>query len=145
MDAPALNTSPQSRSADSRVGETQTCSVRNPLSILVCPLSNVADMVALRESLLVHCRAGIGRSTAAAFIAGCAAHPATDEHEIAVALRQASPRARPYKVLVRLADQEMGREGRMHQAIASTGRGLPPIEVAESGPFQFSLPGPRRP
>jgi predicted protein tyrosine phosphatase len=39
--------------------------------------------------LLVHCRAGIGRSTAAAFIAACQHNPCVDEQQIARALRAA--------------------------------------------------------
>ena len=89
------------------------------------------------DSLLVHCRAGIGRSTAAAFIAACVAHPNIDEREIAAALRKASPLARPNETLVLLADREMGREGRMHQAIASTGHGLSPVEADENEPFEL--------
>src|SRR5688572_1237177 len=43
--------------------------------------------------LLVHCRAGIGRSTATAYVAACFLAPSASEHEIAVALRRASPLA----------------------------------------------------
>ncbi|MBC7894080.1 MAG: hypothetical protein H7066_01635, partial [Cytophagaceae bacterium] len=41
--------------------------------------------------LLVHCRAGIGRSTATAFAIACAQHPAVPELEIARALRRVAP------------------------------------------------------
>lgn len=95
-----------------------------------------------RETLLIHCRAGIGRSTAAAFIAACAADPVTEEHDIALALRQASPLARPNEMLVRLADREMGREGRMYRAIVSTGESLSPPDAQENEPFQLSVFGP---
>ena len=92
-------------------------------------------------SLLVHCRAGIGRSTAGAFIAACVAHPNIDERDIALALRQTSPLARPNELLVLLADREMGREGRMHRAITSTGHGLPAIAADENEPFELELHG----
>lgn len=85
-----------------------------------------------RDSILVHCRAGIGRSTAVAFMAACLSHPGVDERDIAVALRQSSPLARPNEVLVLLADQEMGREGRMYRAIVNTGQRLPPIEALKN-------------
>ena len=91
----------------------------------------------LKHSLLVHCRAGIGRSTAAAYVAACVAHPEIDERKIAEALRQASPLARPNETLVLLADREMGRDGRMHKAIASTGHGLSPVDVDENDPFEL--------
>jgi predicted protein tyrosine phosphatase len=89
--------------------------------------------------LLIHCRAGISRSTAAAFVAACIAHPDRDEHDLAVTLRRSSPLARPNEMLVELADREMGRRGRMSAAIASTGRGLPWIEVSENVPFRMLL------
>jgi predicted protein tyrosine phosphatase len=85
--------------------------------------------------LLIHCRAGISRSTATAFIAACFVNPGTDEHEIALALRRAAPLARPNTTLVALADAEMGRNGRMTTAMLTTGRDLPWPEVDEGVPF----------
>ena len=82
-----------------------------------------------RSPLLVHCRAGIGRSTATAFIAACLHNPNTDELAIARALRTASSLARPNQRLVELADAALGREGRMVAAIEETGRGLSWDEV----------------
>lgn len=91
------------------------------------------------DSILIHCRAGISRSTAAAYIAACFAHPDTHEHDLATALRRASPLARPNETIIELADQQMGRNGRMRAAIANTGRNLPWIEVEESEPFSMSV------
>ena len=89
------------------------------------------------DPLLIHCRAGIGRSPAAAFIAACFGNPHTHEHEIAQALRRASPLARPNETLIRLADSQMGRCGRMSEAIATTGWDLPWIDVEEGEPFRI--------
>ena len=80
--------------------------------------------------LLVHCRAGIGRSTATAFIAACLHNPHASEHAIALALRRASSLARPNPKLVALADAALGRQGRMIFAIEETGRSLTWDEVA---------------
>jgi predicted protein tyrosine phosphatase len=79
--------------------------------------------------ILMHCRAGVGRSTAAAFISACFLNPHADELQIAAALRQASPLARPNEALIRLADAALNRNGRMNQAITETGRGLSWVEV----------------
>jgi predicted protein tyrosine phosphatase len=79
--------------------------------------------------ILIHCRAGIGRSTAAAFITACLHNPHAEEREIALALRRASPLARPNQTLVELADAALGRGGRMHRAILETGRDLSWNEV----------------
>jgi predicted protein tyrosine phosphatase len=75
------------------------------------------------EPLLIHCFAGVSRSTAAAFITACALNPERSEAEIAKALRAASPTATPNARLVALADAVLGRSGRMTQAVAAIGRG----------------------
>jgi predicted protein tyrosine phosphatase len=85
--------------------------------------------------LLIHCWAGISRSTAAAFITLCALNPEASEHALALALRQASPTAYPNRRLVTLADAVLERRGRMLAAVESIGRG----EVAEEGQV-FALP-----
>jgi predicted protein tyrosine phosphatase len=87
--------------------------------------------------ILIHCRAGIGRSPAAAFIAACLHNPHVDERYIAVALRRASPLARPNEVLIKLADAAMSRKGRMSSAIAKTGRDLPWTSIDENMPFEM--------
>ena len=75
------------------------------------------------EPLLIHCYAGVSRSTAAAFIAACALQPARSEAEIALAIRSASPTATPNPRLVAIADDILGRSGRMVAAVAAIGRG----------------------
>jgi predicted protein tyrosine phosphatase len=80
------------------------------------------------EPLLIHCFAGISRSTAAAFIIACALSPHLCEEEIAQRLRRASPTATPNARLVALADKILGREGRMITAIERIGRGEDCIE-----------------
>jgi predicted protein tyrosine phosphatase len=84
-----------------------------------------------KAPILIHCRAGIGRSTATAFITACLHNPHADELEVAVALRRASPLARPNETLIKWADMVMGRNGRMSNAITETGRDLSWIEVNE--------------
>lgn len=88
--------------------------------------------------LVIHCFAGISRSTAAAFIALCVARPTRDERAIARALRRASPKATPNARLVAIADRLLDRDGRMIAAIAEIGHG----EMAtENVPFMLELEG----
>jgi predicted protein tyrosine phosphatase len=90
-----------------------------------------------RESPLVfHCWAGISRSTAAAFITACALAPDRDEAEIARDLRAASPTATPNALLVSLADDMLGRRGRMRDAVQAIGRGQ---EAMEGAPFMLYI------
>jgi len=90
------------------------------------------------ESLLVHCRAGIGRSTATAFVAACFRNPHASELGIAIELRRVGPLSRPNETLVKLADSMMDRGGRMSAAIADTGRGLGWIDQPEGQPFELA-------
>ena len=53
--------------------------------------------------LVIHCYAGISRSTASAFAAACALNPHRDELQIAQAIRAASPIASPNRLIVSLA------------------------------------------
>jgi predicted protein tyrosine phosphatase len=86
--------------------------------------------------LVVHCFAGISRSTAGAYVAACALNPRRDEWAIARALRRASLTATPNPRIVSLADRMLGRDGRMVAAIDSIGRG----EMAyEADPFRLDL------
>lgn len=86
--------------------------------------------------LVIHCWAGISRSTAAAYIAACALGPQRDEEEIAQALRAASPSATPNARLVAIADEALGRDGRMIAAIDRIGRGA---DAFEGTPFALGL------
>lgn len=86
--------------------------------------------------LVVHCWAGISRSTAAAFITLCAINPETPEWLVAQRLRRASPTACPNNLLIRLADDMLGRRGRMLHAIKEMG---PPEPATEGRPFMLPL------
>lgn len=89
-----------------------------------------------RAPLLVHCFAGISRSTASAFITACVQQPDRAESEIAQELRAASVTATPNRHLVALADDILQREGRMVAAIEGIGLGEP---AAEGVPFTLSV------
>lgn len=73
--------------------------------------------------LLVHCWAGVSRSTATAFILACERNPEVSEAAIAQAMRKASSSATPNPLFVRLADDMLGRGGRMVDAVAAIGKG----------------------
>jgi predicted protein tyrosine phosphatase len=87
--------------------------------------------------ILIHCYAGISRSTATAFITACVQNPGIDEQEIAHKLRHASHIANPNRRFVALADAALGRSGRMSRAIETIGRGATWLDVGESHPFEL--------
>ncbi|WP_417772456.1 tyrosine phosphatase family protein [Stappia sp.] len=89
------------------------------------------------QPMVIHCFAGISRSTAAAFIACCALSPEASERRLAARLREASPSATPNARLVALADDRLGRGGRMVQAIRAIGRGA---DAFEGAPFSLDVP-----
>lgn len=80
--------------------------------------------------MLVHCWAGVSRSTAAAYIIACQFGPQRSESEIARTLRATAPYATPNPLLVGLADELLGRGGRMVAAVAAMGRGVDTFEGA---------------
>ena len=83
--------------------------------------------------MLIHCYAGLSRSTAAAFISLCALNPRTPEDAIARALRRSSDTATPNRLFVALADKVLRREGRMITALASMGESKRAYECTPFG------------
>lgn len=86
--------------------------------------------------MVVHCFAGISRSTAGAYVAACALNPARDELQIAQAIRSASRTAQPNARIVAIADGLLGRNGRMVRAIEHIGPGQ---AAFEGDPFRLDL------
>jgi predicted protein tyrosine phosphatase len=86
--------------------------------------------------LVIHCYAGVSRSTASAFAAACALNPHRDEMEIARKIRAASPIASPNRLIVGLADKALGRDGRMLRALDDIG---PATMMVEGKPFLLEL------
>ena len=88
------------------------------------------------QPFLVHCWAGISRSTAAAFAIACQHRPDIPEAAIAQGLRRVSATATPNRLIVALADRALGRQGRMVAAAEAIGRGQ---EAMMGRPFQLKL------
>lgn len=89
-----------------------------------------------RAPVVIHCYAGISRSTAGAFISACALNPSRDEAVIARAIRQSSKTAMPNVMLIGHADRILGRKGRMVAAVEALGPGVPSLE---GEPFRLDL------
>lgn len=107
----------------------------DPMDGMICPAEeHVSELLGFigrwdrRSPIVVHCFAGISRSTAAAFSAFCAVRPDLDEAEIAARLRRRSPEATPNIRVVALADSILGRDGRMVRAVQAIGRGADAYE-----------------
>ena len=83
--------------------------------------------------ILIHCYAGLSRSTAAAFISLCALNPRTPEDAIARTLRRSSDTAVPNRLFVALADKAMRREGRMIAALDGMGESRRAYECTPFG------------
>ena len=116
--------------------------IAQPMPGYVAPNGrHVADLIGFarawggRGPAVIHCWAGISRSTAAAYIALCTLNPGVCEQAIARLLREASPTAYPNRLLIGLADAALARAGRMIDAVQSIGRG---VIASEAHPF--SLP-----
>ncbi len=107
-----------------------------PSEIHIEQVLNFVRLWDRRAPLVVHCYAGISRSTASAFAAACALNPHRDEISIARQIRAASPIASPNRLIVSLADKALGREGRMLRALDEMG---PSTMTAEGRPFRIEL------
>ncbi len=83
--------------------------------------------------MLIHCWAGISRSTASAFTLACERSPDVDEVTIARAMRSLAPHASPNRRIVAIADDMLGRRGRMVDALAAMGES----DWERAGPFAF--------
>ena len=109
--------------------------VIEPAEGIVCPdHTHISDLIAFARGwdrsapFLVHCWAGISRSTAAAFIVLCDLHDPGQEQRIAEALRFHAPHAQPNRLMIRHADQLLGRQSRMISAIDCMGPAEPAWE-----------------
>jgi predicted protein tyrosine phosphatase len=89
-----------------------------------------------KAPMLIHCWAGVSRSTAAAFVSACALRPDRDEAAIAHEIRLVSPTATPNERLVAMADDHLGRGGRMVDAVRAIGRG---VDCFEGVPFSLAV------
>lgn len=87
------------------------------------------------QPLLIHCWAGISRSTASAFAIACMLSKPGRELEIAQELRRRAPHAQPNARIIAFADALLDRDGRMVDAIDAIGPG----KVVFEGVL-FSLP-----
>ena len=86
--------------------------------------------------LLIHCWFGVSRSPAAALIAAAALQPQRSERELTDELRALAPYATPNARMIALADEALGRGGRLAEAVAAIGRGA---ETAEGVPFAWDI------
>ena len=67
--------------------------------------------------LLIHCHAGVSRSTAAMLMILMQAHPHEDEEAVALRLTRVRPQAWPNLRMVEFADEYLGRSGRLIAAV----------------------------
>jgi predicted protein tyrosine phosphatase len=88
------------------------------------------------QPMVIHCYAGVSRSTAAALITTAALNPGRSEQEIAAVIRSRSPTATPNLKLVAIADAILGRGGRLFEAADSIGRGA---DCFEGVPFRLEV------
>lgn len=92
-----------------------------------------------KAPMIVHCWAGVSRSTAAAYILSHALTPGSDPHDLALLLRSRAPWATPNGRMVGFADDILGAGGQMKEAIKAIGRGA---MAYEGKPFALPVGGP---
>lgn len=117
--------------------------IAEPVDGMVAPHEGVvAQLLAFGRGwdesapMLIHCWAGISRSTASAFVLACERSPDADEADIAMTMRRLAPHAYPNRRIVALADDMLGRGGRMVDAIDAMGGN---DFVSTGSPFDFAV------
>jgi predicted protein tyrosine phosphatase len=117
--------------------------IAEPREGLIAPsIGHVREILAFGDRwgrqapLLIHCYAGISRSTAAAYVIASALQPKRNEEDLALELRRLAPSATPNPLIVAHADALLGRDGRMIAAIRKIGRGE---EAFEGTPFSIEI------
>ncbi len=104
--------------------------------------ADVAALLAFAASwdgtrpLLIHCWAGVSRSTAAAYVIACDRTAPGREADWAVRLRSLAPTATPNPLIVAHADRLLDRGGAMVRAVEAIGRGA---ETDWGAPFELDL------
>ena len=104
--------------------------------------THVGQLIAFFESwdqsapMVVHCWAGISRSTASAFITMCLLNPQEEEIDLAWELRHLAPSATPNRLIIEHADRLLKRDGRMVSAVKAIGRG---VEAWEGDVFTWEV------
>lgn len=104
--------------------------------------AQVRDILAFGQNwdraapMVIHCYAGVSRSTASAFAIACALRHDIGEEDWAARIRRLSPTATPNLHLVALADRVLNRKGRMVRAIEEIGRGE---DCFEGTPFSLDI------
>ena len=96
-----------------------------PARIHVDQVLKFADSWDRTSPMLIHCWAGISRSTASMFMILCKLNPDVDELSILQRMRRLAPHIQPNRLLVTFADERLGRDGRMIEALDAVGRGEP--------------------
>ena len=95
----------------------------------------LAGALSERDRILVHCQAGISRSSAAALIILAARNPG-HERAIAARLRQEGPWFVPNRLMVEIADRLLGRGPILSAAAARMGS---PTMILNSRPVRLPL------
>ncbi|MDP3749348.1 MAG: hypothetical protein Q8Q88_20110 [Phenylobacterium sp.] len=102
--------------------------IAEPMEGMVLPHAGlVADLLAFGRTwdesapMIIHCWAGISRSSASAFVLACERNPDASEKAIALAMRKVARHAYPNRRIVALADDMLSRKGRMIDAVEAMG------------------------
>ncbi|HXQ10005.1 MAG TPA: hypothetical protein VN805_03295 [Caulobacteraceae bacterium] len=102
--------------------------IHEPVPGLIVPdESAVQRVIAFGEGwdrsapMVVHCFAGVSRSSASALAIACARNPDVDERLIAMTLRRRAPHVFPNRRITAIADSLLDRQGRLIAAVEAMG------------------------
>ncbi|HEY9234614.1 MULTISPECIES: tyrosine phosphatase family protein [Phenylobacterium] len=127
LDAASMIETPRNFAADRHL-RISVNDIAEPTDGLVLPSEAMVErLIAFGRGwdasapMIVHCWAGISRSSASAFVLACDRNPHADEMTIAMGMRRAAKHAYPNRRIVAIADDVLGRRGRMVDAVEAMG------------------------
>lgn len=127
LDAASMIETPESFTADRHL-RISVNDIAEPMEGLILPSEDIVRRLLdfgrgwdASAPMIVHCWAGISRSSASAFVLACDRNPHANELAIAMGMRQAAKHAYPNRRIVAIADDVLGRRGRMVDAVEAMG------------------------
>ena len=127
LDAASMIETPDSFTADRHL-RISVNDIAEPMEGLILPSEDIVRRLLefgrgwdASAPMIVHCWAGISRSSASAFVLACDRNPHANELAIAMGMRQAAKHAYPNRKIIALADDILGRRGRMVDAVEAMG------------------------
>jgi predicted protein tyrosine phosphatase len=104
---------PKARAVFSYFDDVDTSTGDGPQQSEIGLLLDFSQQFTIADKILIHCRAGVSRSTALAYAVVCQHSQPGQEAEAFAYIRQIRPQLFPNRLVVKMADRILKRKGRL--------------------------------